>query len=131
MNIIFYLKNEQLSWAKEINTSLAKYWPEYIEKNGQVSSQEWWSNYEDGRIPKETILGTVKFIGEKIDRFDEEYYSIEIQCNDKILAIERVGYWESPLIEVGKVIEIESFEINVAERYGPKIFQFDTRVEIK
>jgi hypothetical protein len=131
MSIIFDLKNQQPSWAKEINTALAKYWPEYIDKNGQVGSQKWWSRYEDEKISKETVLGAVKFIGEKIDEFDEEYDSIEIQCSDKILEFDRVGYWESPLLEIGKIVEIESFIINVVERYGPHIFQFERRVEVK
>jgi hypothetical protein len=94
MSVIFDLKNEEPDWAKEVNTALDKYSPEYIEEYGRVGSQEWWSNYEGGIISKETILGTAKFIGVKIDDFDEEYDSIEIQCKDKIVEFDRVGYWE-------------------------------------
>ena len=130
MAVIFDLRETENSWANSINEALEADWPEYIEKNGPVGADLWWQNYESGTIPREKEKGIVTFVGERIDHFNEEYDSVEIYLDGKLVEYDRCGYWEHNEISVGAIVMVESFKICVNQKYGATTFIFERLVEV-
>lgn len=129
MSVIFNLKESEFSWAASVNEALETDWPEYIESNGVVGSDEWWKKYLAGDVPHKRKSGIVTFVGERIDEFNEKYDSVEIELNGKLVEYDRCGYWVNEEIAVGNKLVIETFEICVQQKYGPTTFIFERLVE--
>jgi hypothetical protein len=130
MSLIFDLRKETLSWANSINEALSESWPDYFKEFGEVGSEDWWKNYDDGRIPITKSEGMVSFIGKRTDQFNEEWDTVELSDNGKLIECDQVDYWKSDEITLGKKVYVESFEISFQHRYGPMKFVFESLVSV-
>ena len=130
MTVIFDLQQSGAAWADSVNEALKADWPEYIESNGLVGSHQWWQNYHAKAVPHEKKAGVVTFIGERVDEFDEQYESVEIDLDGMLVEYDRCGYWEHDGIATGTKLVVEAFEICVRQKYGPTTFKFERLVEI-
>ncbi|AWB65230.1 hypothetical protein C2869_01670 [Saccharobesus litoralis] len=128
--MIFDLKNQPTTWANGVNEDLIADYPEYIQKYGKVGSEKWWDNYFSGEIERKVHQGKVVFIGERADSCDEIWDIVEIDFNGELAEYDRCGYWKSDEIIVGALVSIESFEISLHQKYGPKTHMFDRLVQI-
>lgn len=130
MSVIFDLKDQPKTWAASVNEDLIADCPEYINRYGQVGSDEWWNKYQSAEIDSIKKQGEVVFIGERADQFHEIWDIVEINIDGELTEYDRCGYWENEAILVGSIIFIESFEISLKQKYGPKTHSFDRLVEI-
>ncbi|GLS27223.1 hypothetical protein [Marinibactrum halimedae] len=128
MSLIFDLKESEPSWSAAVNEALEADWPEYIESNGTVGSHQWWQKYESGTVPHKENSGVVTFVGERVDQFNEQYESVEIDINGTLVEFDRIGYWANEEISVGAKVVVETFEICVQQKYGPTTFIFERLV---
>lgn len=129
---IYNLFNSTDNWASNVNLSLEIYRAEYLQTFGHVGSQKWIELFNNGLIPKIIIRGEVVFIG---DRFNELWNElddiVEIRTSDgAIYQYDHLGYWSDERIVIGTVILVESFKIEVSEKYGLRIFGFESSLSI-
>lgn len=130
MSVIFDLKEKDNSWAQSVNEALENDWPEYVATNGLVGSQAWWQNYEKGQIPSVQDKGIVTFVGNRTDEANEEYETVEIDQDGKLVEYDYLGYWKNSEISEGAIVLVESFEISVNQKYGPMTFIFESLVKV-
>ena len=130
MTTVYDLKNESVEWCKHINATISKECPEYFLENHVIGSKEWWKLYESNKIAKEIQRGNIVFVGERTDWLDHLMNIVEIDCNGKLIELEVFEHWECSYFVVGALLEIETFSVNFAGKYGPYTFLFEKRIEI-
>ncbi|AZZ92904.1 hypothetical protein EUZ85_20100 [Hahella sp. KA22] len=128
--VIFNLKDQPLTWANDVNTELARYAPDYIEKYGKVGSQMWWSAYSNNEIPKTSITGIITFIGLRKDDCEELWDIVEISSPDRQVEYERIAYWLNEAVTLNAEVRMEQFSIYIPHKYGPMTSTFDCAVEV-
>ena len=130
METIFDLQQGNDSWAEEVNQALQTDISGYQEKYGLVGSAQWWDQYNNDLIPHEIVRGKIHYIGERTDEFNEVYEVVEVRFLTGTRVFACKDYWESPKLDVGKEIEIETFEVVVQQSYGPIIFEFEKALRL-
>ncbi|WLQ16735.1 hypothetical protein O5O45_12485 [Hahella aquimaris] len=130
MPVIFDLKDQPPTWANDINTELALFAPDYLEKYGKVGSQVWWNAYFNNEIPRSSITGTVTFIGLRKDDCEELWDIVEISTSDTQVEYERIAYWLNEAVTLNAEVKVEQFSIYIQHKYGPMTSTFDCIVEV-
>ncbi|MFO1368951.1 MAG: hypothetical protein U1F46_08145 [Marinagarivorans sp.] len=131
MTVVYDLKREAFEWLKDINSTIEEECPEYFLVNPAIASSAWWESYDKNQILKVIRSGKITFLGERADWSNHIAYIVEICCNGELVEYEICENWEFNCLTIGHVLEVEEFSIKFAGRYGPYIFKFIKRVEIK
>jgi hypothetical protein len=131
MKTIFDARSDENFGWLGVNDTLSQENPGYIEKYGLLGSETWWKFYDGGVFNIRVSRGSISFIGEREDEFNEISDIVEIDLGDKKIEYDREGFWKDSAVQVGAKIEIQSVRIVTSNWLGEHSAVIDILISIE
>lgn len=129
MRILFDLrKTQNYGIVVDANKNLRIYCPDLIELYGEIGSTKWWDNYDSGRITKKIVAG--KVISIQPEENDDLGDAVTIQTSEGKIAFDYWGYWTSPEVKIGSIIEIVRIKSTTRTNTGPMTYIIDVEIKV-